>query len=400
MLSRDIRESGNEELNAVVDKALSGAIGFSEISLDGETYCVAYAPMETVHWTQILFVSKSELEKPTETLLSQMDEITERALDQYAEQFRKSIVFTAIIMIFLIANAVVVAFMFSDRLTGPINNMTQKVGEISKDNFVFEMEDSFRTGDEIEVLARTFGELSDRTRGYIKEIMEMTAQQERAATELDLAARIQANMLPREFPLFPDRTEFDLFASMDPAKIVGGDFYDAFLIDDDHLGLVMADVSDKGVPAALFMVVSRTTLKNRALMGGAPAEIISDVNRSLCQGNSENMFVTVWFAIMDLNTGEVTECNAGHEDPVIKRKEGEFEIVRREHGFVLGALSRMDYEEDSFVLDEGDILFLYTDGLPEATDASDEKMGTERMLEALNRHRNNITEDEARGKNV
>ena len=387
LLSRDFRESGNEELNAVVGKALSGKIGFSEITMDGENYCVSYAPMETVHWAQILFISRAELEMPTDILLAQMDEITERALSRYEKQFGRSIVLTAIIVILLIANAVVVARMFSGRLTGPINNMTKKVGEISKDNFVFEMDDSFRTGDEIEVLAETFGELSERTRHYIKEIMEMTAEKERAVAELDFAARIQASMLPSEFPLFPKRTDFDLFASMDPAKEVGGDFYDAFLIDDDHLGMVVADVSDKGVPAALFMVVSKTTLKNRALMGGTPAEIINDVNRSLCQGNTENMFVTIWFGILDLNTGEVTECNAGHEDPAIKRKDGEFEIIKREHGFVLGALKKMKYEDDSFTLGEGDMLFVYTDGLPEATDSDDEKMGSKRMLEVLNRHK-------------
>ena len=386
LLSRDIRRTSNEELNTLIDKALSGETGFSEITLDNENYCVAYAPMETVHWTQILFVSKTELEQPTETLLAQMDEITERALSLYEKQFGKSIVLTAIIMLLLIANAVLVALMFSGKLTGPINNMTRKVGEISKDNFIFEMDDSFRTGDEIEVLAETFGELSERTRHYIEEIMEMTAEKERAAAELDLAARIQANMLPRNFPLFPGRTEFDLFASMDPAKEVGGDFYDAFLIDDDHLGMVIADVSGKGVPAALFMMISRTTLKNRACMGGTPAEIIYDVNNSLCEGNTEMMFVTVWLGILDLNTGEVAECNAGHEDPVIKRKDGKYEIIKREHGFVLGAMKKMKYENDTFTLGDGDMLFVYTDGLPEATDADGERMGTARMMEALNRH--------------
>ena len=243
------------------------------------------------------------------------------------------------------------------------------------------------TKDEIETLYHSLTDMEADINTTMKRIREMTAEKEREAAELDLAARIQANMLPTEFPLFPEHSEFDLYATMDPAKEVGGDFYDAFLIDESHLGMVIADVSGKGVPAALFMMVSRTILKNRACMGGTPAEIIQDVNRSLCQGNTEMMFVTVWLGILDLNTGEVIECNAGHEDPVIKRKGGDYEIIQREHGFVLGAMAKMQYECDSFTLGEGDILFVYTDGLPEATNGEGNRLEIPRMLEALNKHK-------------
>ena len=393
MLSRDIRESGNAELNAVVDKALTGEIGFSEIKIDGENYCVAYGPMETVHWTQMLFVSKSELEHPTEVLLSQMDATTEKALSQYTRHFNQSIVITAIIMILLIVNAILVALMFSDRLTGPINTMTQKVGEISKDNFTFEMDDSFRTGDEIEVLANTFGELSERTKGYIKEIMEVTAEKERIGAELNVATKIQADMLPTDFPLFPNRNEFELFASMTPAKEVGGDFYDVFFLDDDHLCMVIADVSGKGVPAALFMVISKTIIKHRAQMGGTPAEILTDANNRLCEGNKQHMFVTVWLGILTISTGEVIESNAGHEDPIIQRGDGDYELYKAPHSLVLGAMSDFKYEDDTFTLNPGDALFVYTDGLPEATNAEGNRLENPRMLAAINKHKDDgVTE--------
>ncbi len=386
LLLEDIRDSGNAELNAVVDKSLTGERGFSEIKLDGEDYFVAYAPMETVHWAQLLFVSKEELEKPTDELLSQLDETTEKTLSKYSKDFHKSIILTIIIMILLIVNAILVALMFSDRLTGPINSMTQKVGEISKDNFVFEMDDSFRTGDEIEVLAKTFGELSERTRGYIKEIMEVTAEKERIGAELNVATKIQADMLPADFPLFPDRNEFDLYATMTPAKEVGGDFYDVFLLDDDHLCMVMADVSGKGVPAALFMVISKTIIKHRAQMGGTPAEILSDVNNKLCEGNKQHMFVTVWLGILTISTGEVIETNAGHEDVIIQRGNGKYELYETVHGIVLGFRENMKYKNDTFVLNPGDALFVYTDGLPEATNAEDNRLENSGMLDAINKH--------------
>ncbi len=205
-----------------------------------------------------------------------------------------------------------------------------------------------------------------------------------AEKELNMASSIQEGVLPHLFPLFPERTEFDIHASMDPAREVGGDFYDAFLIDEDHLGLVIADVSGKGVPAALFMLIAKTLIKNRALMGGTPAEILMDVNPQLHEGNKAKMFVTVWLGIVTISTGHVAEVNAGHEHPAIRRADGTFELLERKHGFVLGGMKKVKYQDDEFDLAPGDTLFVYTDGVPEATDAKGKRFGTERMLSALN----------------
>ena len=202
--------------------------------------------------------------------------------------------------------------------------------------------------------------------------------------ELATASSIQEGVLPHVFPLFPDRNEFELHASMDPAKDVGGDFYDAFLIDDDHLALVIADVSGKGIPAALFMLISKTLIKNRALMGGTPAEILTDVNPRLFEGNKERLFVTVWLGILTISTGQVIETNAGHESPAIRRANGEFELLKRKHGVVLGGFKKAKYTDDEFELQPGDSIFVYTDGVPEATDEKKERFGKERMLTALN----------------
>ena len=172
---------------------------------------------------------------------------------------------------------------------------------------------------------------------------------------------------------------------MTPAKEVGGDFYDFFLIDENHLALVIADVSGKGVPAALFMVISKTLIKNRAMQGGSPAQILADVNDQLCEGNESDMFVTCWLGIFDLSTGVLTAASAGHEFPAVCGADRKFELLKDKHGFVLAGMEGARYRDYEIQLERGGSIFVYTDGVPEATDAADEMFGTDRMLEALNR---------------
>ena len=215
---------------------------------------------------------------------------------------------------------------------------------------------------------------------YAKQMMESS----RLETELTMASSIQADMLPSIYPAFPERPEFDIYASMDPAKEVGGDFYDFFLVDDDHLCLVMADVSGKGVPAALFMMASKIIIASHAKLGKTPAEILTDTNAAICSNNREEMFVTVWLGILELSTGKLTAANAGHEYPVLRKANGQFELVKDKHGFVIGGMEGMRYKQYELQMDPGSKLFLYTDGVPEATDAHGELFGTDRMLDALN----------------
>ncbi len=211
------------------------------------------------------------------------------------------------------------------------------------------------------------------------------AEKERISNELSLAARIQTDMLPNEFPAFPDRTDFDIYATMNPAKEVGGDFYDFFLVDDDHLCMVMADVSGKGVPAALFMMASKIILANNAMMRKSPAKILTDTNAAICAHNREEMFVTVWLGILELSTGKLTAANAGHEYPVLKQPDGKFELIKDRHGLVIGGMEGVKYREYELQIRPGAKLFQYTDGVPEATDAGNSLFGTERMLAALNK---------------
>ena len=243
-----------------------------------------------------------------------------------------------------------------------------------------------QTGDELENLTGVMAGMEQDLAEYEEGIKRATAEKERIRTELDLASRIQFDALPSVFPPFPDRKEFELFASMDPAKEVGGDFYDFFLIDDDHLALVIADVSGKGIPAALFMMVSKSLIKNQLLSGCDPAQALTHANIQLCDGNTSSSFVTVWLAVLQISTGKVKACNAGHENPCLRCSKEPYELLKYKHNVSVGVIDNAVYQNREFELRPGDSLFVYTDGVPEAQDAEGGMFGEARLLETLNRN--------------
>ena len=255
-----------------------------------------------------------------------------------------------------------------------------------------EVDIDIHTGDEIEDLADAIKKMDGDLHDYINELSAITAEKERIGTELNVARRIQEGMLPNIFPPFPDRSEFDLYASMIPAKHVGGDFYDFFMVDDTHIALVMADVSGKGVPAALFMAISKVLLKTSVQAGRGPSETLERVNNQLLEGNDTGLFVTVWLAVIDINTGKGVAANAGHMHPVLRRRDGEFELIKYRHSPAVATIEGIPFKEHEFDLDPGDIIFVYTDGVTEATNVEDELFGEDRMIETLNMNGDEGTE--------
>ena len=240
-----------------------------------------------------------------------------------------------------------------------------------------------RTGDEVEQLTRAFGKMQADMVTYIQNLMSMTAEKERIGAELSVATQIQADMLPRIFPAFPGRKEFDIYATMNPAKEVGGDFYDFFLVDDDHLAVVIADVSGKGVPAALFMVIAKTLIKNHAQNGEKLDEVFTHTNDQLCEGNDAGLFVTAWMGVLELSTGVLTYVNAGHNPPLLQRKGEGYQYLQTRPGFVLAGMEGTRYRQASLPLAAGDRLFLYTDGATEAINPQEELFGPERLRQTL-----------------
>ena len=240
---------------------------------------------------------------------------------------------------------------------------------------------------EIGQLAEDFTDLTKEIDHYVEEIRTVTSQKERYRTELSIASRIQEQVLPKGLPDAPGNRLFDLYASMTPAREVGGDFYDFFFTDQDHLALVIGDVSDKGVPAALFMMTAKALIRNLAKIEVCPGAILSHANDQLCENNESGYFVTVWFALIDLTTGEGISVNAGHENPSVCRAGGAYELIRNKHSMSVGVMPEVTFREHTFQMNPGDQLFVYTDGVPEAVNKDNEQFGTDRMLDVLNRNR-------------
>ena len=308
-------------------------------------------------------------------------------LQENMSQFLGVVLLTVLVVIFM---AILLIYRFvRKRIVKPINTIRNASKSIVEN---LEKEEpiqvSVDTGDEIEELFDSFKQMYKDVKDYIGKLSTLTAEKERIGAELDVAKHIQASMLPCIFPAFPERREFDIFATMEPAKEVGGDFYDFFMVDDRHLAIVMADVSGKGVPAALFMVIGKTLIKDHTTPGRDLGKVFTEVNNLLCESNSEELFITAFEGVLDLVTGEFVYVNAGHEMPFICKAGGDFEPYKIRAAFVLAGMEGMKYRAGSMILEPGDKIFQYTDGVTEATNINNELYGMERLGAILNKVKN------------
>lgn len=274
------------------------------------------------------------------------------------------------------------AFLYREILL-PILAVTDEAKRFAESNTPSDKLSAIKKNDEIGVLAKAVGKMETDIVAYVENLTAVTAEKERIGAELSIATQIQANMLPSIFPAFPERPEFDIYATMNPAKEVGGDFYDFFMVDERHLAIVMADVSGKGVPAALFMVIGKTLIKDHTQPGRDLGEVFTEVNDLLCESNSEGLFITAFEGVLDLVSGEFTFVNAGHEIPFICKKDGSYEPYKIRAGFVLAGMEGMRYKCGTMQLSPGDRLFQYTDGVTEATDKDSGLYGMARLGEIL-----------------
>ena len=304
--------------------------------------------------------------------------------------------FTIMLIASLAVIAIILCFIFV-RVMGavvvnPVNSISKAALGYVKDNTTGVVFESMRINqnDEIGDLYSAVRQMERDLNEHMANVLIMTAEKERLETELNVATKIQADMLPT---VFPANEGYSLFASMTPAKEVGGDFYDFFMIDDDHIGLVIADVSGKGVPAALFMVITKTILQFRAQTGGTPADVLEDVNKKLCANNESSLFVTVWLGILSISTGKLVMANAGHEYPAIKGAEGDFRLHGSDHCPPLALDPDLIFMNEELTLSPGDCLFLYTDGVTEAKDSNGQRFKEKRLINALNKNSNATPEE-------
>ncbi len=319
--------------------------------------------------------------------------MTDISMQDVMDSRREFLLGLALLLLGLTVGFIVLfLFILRRQVVQPINLLTSATGdfignnetELASGEAVVNVPE-IHTGDEIQQLGDAFRQMEEDMITYVHNFALVTAEKERIGAELNVATQIQADMLPRIFPAFPERKEFDIFASMNPAKEVGGDFYDFFMTDDDHLGIVIADVSGKGVPAALFMVIAKTLIKNHAQFNiTAPGDVFTQTNEQLCEGNDAGLFVTGWMGVLEISTGKFVYVNAGHNPPLLKRAGGGFDWLKSRPGFVLAGMEGVRYRENTIQLNPGDQLFLYTDGVTEATDTHKELFGEARLQAALN----------------
>ena len=336
--------------------------------LSGGVY-YAYTPVSSANWKFCVHIPESLVLAPVKAM---------------ERNIVAAIIAFIVILALIILCVVLMVRRFSRNLTAPLIALGKDAQTISSGDLDYRAE--IRSNDEIGDLAKSFNGMAASLKEYIENLTAVTAEKERIGAELDVATHIQKSMLPCIFPAFPDRKEFDVYATMNPAKEVGGDFYDFFMVDDTHLAVVMADVSGKGVPAALFMVIGKTLIKDHTEPGISLGDVFSDVNNMLCDSNSEGLFITAFEGVLDLVTGEFRYVNAGHEPPYICKQGEGYEAYRIKAGFVLAGMEDLRYREGSLQLSAGDRIFLYTDGVTEATDAENQLYGSERLHRVLNDH--------------
>ena len=297
-----------------------------------------------------------------------------------------AIVFSIVIMAVVIS--VLAALFVNKSIIKPVKRVSLEAARFAKESSIAAPLGEISRYEVISNLAKSIDLMEADTLKHMEELTSVTAERERIGAELSIASSIQRAVLPSVDSVLAGRTDFDIYASMNPAKGIGGDFYNFFFIDDDHLALIIADVSGKGVPAALFMMVSTIVLANRAQMGGSPAEILQYTNDSICRHNEAGMFVTVWLGILQLSTGELISANAGHEDPIIYRKKaGRFAPSPEMHGVVIGGMAGLRYNNQQTKLEKGDKLFIFTDGLSEAKNKARQMYSVIRVVKTLNENK-------------
>ena len=390
----DLRHDKNTALADTVKSMVAGERGVNLVKINGEDYYIAFAPMPSIGWSFATLIREEEILNSVEQSQTYFADKINDFQDKLSHEY--TIMFS--IAVFLLAILLGVFIYFSNKLSArfvkPILQLSDNVREIAGGNLDKKITD-INTGDEIEHLAVCFNAMTDELQNYMNNLKKVTADKERIATELNVAKDIQRGMLPGIFPPYPDKKEFDIFATMDAAKEVGGDFYDFYLLDEDHLVVTIADVSGKGIPASLFMVISKTILKNFAVFMNDDAEInhvedfaevMTRANNQLCQGNEEMMFVTVFLGMLNIKTGRFIYVNGGHNPPIIyHHAERRCEYLNVKKNFVLGGMEDMHFVQQEIQLLHGDMIFMYTDGVNEAMNEKKEEYSSERLLNFMNK---------------
>ena len=378
----DLRQAAEPDIAEAAGRMTAGESGVMSVTLDGKPYYLAFAPMQTTGWSFGVLIEDHEVSDAATRVSG--DVLQEMGTFRGALRaiFSDSLVKMGTILLPVLLLVIYGSGFMAARVTRPIRRLTEGVKEIAAGHFDRKLDIS--TGDEIEHLAECFNTMTEALQIYTEHLAQAAAEKEHARTELEVASKIQTDMLPNAAGAFPERKEFDIYALMEPAKDVGGDFYDFYMADERHLAFAIADVSGKGIPAAMFMAKSQSILKHCLLTAKSPddlASVLEHANQLLCQNNEAAMFVTVFLGILDFETGRLTYADGGHCPPLLGRN-GSYAFLPMKKGTMLG-LMELPYEQQSVNLLPGDVLYLYTDGVSEAMNEEEAQFTEARIKEAL-----------------
>lgn len=372
------------EIEGIKRALAAGASGVIKSRHENRDAFIAFASIPRLGWGYIVTLAVDDLHRPivspTERTIAAQ---TKKTTAHVTHSVRRSVALFCIVVVVLVIVVIQVSRVLAERIVGPVGDLTDGVKVIGGGDLDHRVD--VRSGDEIEVLAGAFNAMAADLQDHIRSLTEATAARERIESELRVATSIQASLLPKVFPPFPNRPELDLYALMDPAKEVGGDFYDFFFIDPDRFCFVIADVSDKGVPAALLMMVAKSLIKMETMSGPALAEVIRRVNEFMSEDNENAMFVTTFACLLDVRTGELTCVNAGHNPPMLRTAGGAWEYLQVEPSMPIGAMPGMEYRGVGRTLAPGDTIVLYTDGVTEAKSVGGQLFGEDRLLDSIGR---------------
>ena len=354
-----------------------------ETIIDNKNVYAVYTPIGVSDWSIVSIIPQDKIIEPSVELSNKINEISEDA----EAVLNRNILLVIIIWFIVVAVLLVLIIKHigtvADAISNPIMKLCSDIEKIGTGNLDYTSD--IHTGDEVEILSQSFEKMTVELQNYIDNFEKVTSDKQRIETELSVAKQIQASVLPCIFPAFPARDDFDIFAVMTPAKEVGGDFYDFYLIGENKLGIIMADVSGKGVPAALFMMISKALIKNLALEGLEVNEIFETANNQLNENNDTFMFVTAFMAVINLETGVMDYVNAGHNPPLLRRADNSFEWLDMKKNCILAVMPEMKFEKQTIQLNKNDILFTYTDGVTEAVNTENNFYGEPKLYEELNK---------------
>ncbi len=361
---------------------LAGENGLLTTEIGGSAYYLAYHRLPVTNWYLAIVAEVEEIIAPALATRAHIRTYIQTTQDSIREGLLAITIQFIVVIAAVTLLILLLSFILSRTITTPLHSLITAVEKIGGGNL--ETHANVQGKDENSELGQAFNRMTDDLKGQMAEVERVTAEKEKISAELAVAAKIQTGMVPSVFPAFPGRQDVDIFADMHPAKAVGGDFYDFFFLDEDSLCVCIADVSGKGVPAALFMVKAKTLIQSKLLAGGSLSQVLEEVNELLCAQNEEAMFVTAFVGVLHLPSGRLGYVNAGHTPPLV-RHAGRYEHLEAGSGMVLGGFSGVRYQQRRTVLDEGDVLFLYTDGVTEAMNLQASLYGEERLLACLNR---------------